>query len=391
MSRRRKIVDLRQLEAHFAGYLEDIRRAAGLVARAKETFTAAYGERERRYQRTIGPLVDAVVAAWEKAGPALHRPIAARLERERVTLAARRRELRAGLLPELQEDVDGFVAESQADRARYQEDARRLKVQEEQLRAEIEAGEADLAALNAEIKKQGCFLKMLPNFSALRKSTRRRKVLLQTLQEKQEALGAVRREWKERREQFHAHQAELQALIREGLRERSELQAELDYLDDDEQRELLARQRAARHVLDARREPVVSPLPELQEEVNALVVLHTERDHYRVALMKAAHLSGLFTGIAEGVQAFRASAQKLYRQQQQYRQHLRVLKITLPNEAVTFFAAFRQLPQALQTDDPVAFATRADAFITGAGDTQIRQVFESLGAALNHATSTQWK
>ncbi len=259
------------------------------------------------------------------------------------------------------------------------------------MRAEIEAGEADLAALNAEIKRQSRFLGVILHFGALRKLSKQRKAVLQQLKEKQEALGAVRREWQERRERFETEQAELQELIQLALRERSELQAELDYLDDDEQRELLARQRAARHVLDTLREPVRSPLPELQEEVNALVALNIERDHYREGLMKAAHLLGLFAGIAKGVQAFRASAQKLVKQQQQYRQYLRPLKVTVPSVATSFFAHLGPLPQALHTDDPVAFATQAEAFIGAANDRQIQEVFEALGEALNHATSTQWK
>ncbi|MGC9399057.1 MAG: hypothetical protein ACP5HM_07965 [Anaerolineae bacterium] len=384
-------VNLKQLEALLSGSLDDIRQATRVVTQAKDTFTEAYGERERRYQQRIGPLVDEVVAAWEEAGTALHSSIAARLEKERRTLEARRQELRAEVLPQIQEDVDGFITESQTGRARYQEHSRRLKAQEAQLLSEIEAGEAELDALNTEIEKQGCLLGMIRHLGTLRKLSRRRKALLQTLKEKQEALGTLRREWKERRTQFEAEQASLQTRIQEGLQKRAELRAELDYLDDEAQRELLARQRAARHVLNALREPIVSPPSELQEKVNALIALNIERDHYREGLMKAAHLAGLFAGIGKGVQAFQTSVQKLYQQQQRYRQYLHPLKIKVPEAAAAFLGQFRQLPQALHTADPVTFATRAEAVIADAEETQIQETFESLGEALNQATRTQWK
>ncbi len=389
-------VDLRGLSVLLQRYMAEIRKTAKSVADVQNLFTEAYGERERRYQETIGALVDAIVAAGAGVGDELHAPIRARLVEERELLAARRRELREALLPRAQEDADGFLALSQEARAAHQATNRRLREQEVELQAEIERLEAELEALNAAIKEQGRFLGVLLHFGSLLKLSKRRREVLQALTETQAQLRDTRQRWQQARTTFEEEQAQLREELQAALLQRSQLQTELDYLDDDEQRALLAHQRAVRHVLDALREPVELADPALEERVNALAVLNAERERYLAGLQKAAHVLGLLSGIAKGVRAFQESVQKLIQQQQQYSQHLRPLQVTVPDAVQDFFAHFRRLDERISKaarfrEEPEAFTAHARAFIESAGDRQIQQVFETLGGALNQAAETQWR
>lgn len=389
-------VDLRGLSVLLQRYMAEIRKTAKSVADVQNLFTEAYGARERRYQDTIGALVDDIVAAGEGVGDELHAPIRARLAEEREILEGRRRELRERLLPRAQEDADGFVALSQEARATHQESNRRLHRQEAELQAEIERLEAELEALNGAIKEQGRFLGVLLHFGSLLKLSKRRREVLRALKETQEQLRDTRQRWQKTRTAFEEEQAQLREELQAALLHRSQLQTELDYLDDDEQRALLAHQRAVRHVLDALREPVALPDPALQERVNELVVLNVERERYLAGLEKAAHVLGLLSGIAKGVRAFQESVQKLIQQEQQYSQYLRPLQVTVPDAVPAFFAHFRRLDERVSNaerfrEEPKAFTAHARAFIESAGDRQIQRVFEALGGALNQATETQWR
>jgi DNA repair exonuclease SbcCD ATPase subunit len=256
--------------------------------------------------------------------------------------------------------------------------------------------EAELEALNGAIKEQGRFLGVLLHFGSLLKLSKRRREVLRALKETQEQLRDTRQRWQKARTAFEEEQAQLREELQAALLHRSQLQTELDYLDDDEQRALLAHQRAVRHVLDALREPVALPDPALQERVNELVVLNVERERYLAGLEKAAHVLGLLSGIAKGVRAFQESVQKLIQQEQQYSQYLRPLQVTVPDAVQAFFAHFRRLDERVSNaerfrEEPKAFTAHARAFIESAGDRQIQRVFEALGGALNQATETQWR
>jgi chromosome segregation ATPase len=394
-----RTVDLRGLSAIFQKHLDNARAAAEAVANVQNAFTQAYGEREMRYQSTIGDLVDEVLAAGDGAGKELYAPIQRQLAEERRALEERQRELRRELLPQAQEEADTLIERSQAARTRHHKTNVELRKREAELEGEIDRLEAKLAVLNAEIKEQGRILGPFIHFRAVRKLTKRRDAVLTDLEEAHQALRDTRQGWRETRAAFEEEQARFREQVQEALLHRSRLQAELDYLEDEEQRELLAHQRAARHVLDELREPITGPNPALQAKVNDLVTLNVERDRYLEGLEKAAHVLGLLSGLAKGQRAFLASLQQLIQQQKEYSQYLPPLRITLPNAPSAVDALYTRLRQLSQTladterfrSDPAAFTAHAQAFIDAAGDEEIQWLFEAMGNEIDRATKTQWR
>ncbi|MBN1259194.1 MAG: hypothetical protein JXB35_00800 [Anaerolineae bacterium] len=361
----------------------------------RDIYTEAYGQREQTYQATIGELVDRLVDAWQAMGADLFEPVQTRRIEEVDLIETRRRVLRDRLLPELQAQIDSLVKRSQTDRTRRHRTSVIEDDREEELKALVQRFEAELDQLNAEIQAQARRLGVIRHFGKLRRLTGRRSEVLKELARLQAEIRDVRSDWRTSEMQMGAQENTQQQEVQAALQKRSRWQAELDYLDDAAQREQLARQRAVRYVLDELREPVTSPLPDLESSVNDLAALNVARDQYQEALKKVSHLLGLLQGIGQGVTKFIESLEKLMQQQKQYSAYLKPLRISVPASIGRFFQQFTTLYQAVQNpaafrDRPVIFSKLAAEFIASAGDDAIKATFESLGAALNQATTQQW-
>ncbi len=387
---------LQALSDALKAQLTNLGLAEKAIIPIQQAYVAHYSELEQRYQASIGPCVDQIVAAWEEVGPALFAPISARLVEEQAAIARRRAELRDHLLPAHQQEADSILARSQQVRAAHHAANVREKKREADLETQVQALEAELETLNAQIKaKAGC-LGVFWRFFTVRKLIGQRKRVLKDLGALQAKLREVREGWKEAAALAAGRRSEAQAKLQTLLLERAQFQGELEPLDDDIQRELLARQRAVHYVLDSLRAPVACPLPEAAAAVAALAALNAEREVYQAGLVKASHLLGLFAGVEKGVTAFNESVGRLQQQEKQYSAYLPKLQITLPRVATELFYEFPTIAKTFQQTaqfvaNPMAFIPQAQQFIDRLSDQRIKDTFEGLGNALNAATKSQWK
>lgn len=390
------VASLKDLDRTLEERMADIKAMLPVFQTLKAEYGKVYGEYDLRYQVAIGPAVDRLMEADSAAGPNLHREVLALLPLQEAEVEARHSELRDEVLPGIAAEIAVALRRSQASRERHHSANLESAERERRLKADIAAGEAELARLNAEVKAKARWLGVFWRFFAVNKRIRQRNQVFKSLTALQGELEQLRRDWQVARQQESELQERHRQEMQVKLLEQARLQAEFDYLDDENRRAFLAHQRTARAVIDGLREAVPCPLPDLAEALATLAELNVFRDRYQEGLTKAAHLEGLLKGLMQGLEGFRGGVQKMIQQQAQYSAYLKPLRITVPQASLDFFRTLAAVRRAFAStrefaEDPVRFAQQAQGFIAGLNDDDIRVAFESLGAALTEATKTQWK
>lgn len=390
------VAGLKDLDTTLTERIADISAALPVFQALKARYTEVYGEHELRYQNAIGPAVDWLMEADVAAGPELHTQILSLLPHEETETDARYAELRDVVLPALEAELAALLKRSQTSRQRHHTANLQVAERESALQADIAAGEAELAQLNAAIKAKARWLGAFWRFFTVNKLVRQRNKAFKAVTALHQQLEQVRRDWQVARQQEIAAQEGYRQQVQAKLLEQAQRQAEFDYLDDEERRALLAQQRTVRAVIDELRGPVACPLPDLREALAALAALNVQRDRYQEGLTKAAHMEGLLNGMTQGLDGFRGGVRKMIQQEKQYSAYLKPLRITIPQASLDFFKTLAAARKNFATtrgfaEDPVLFAQKAQGFIAALSDDTIRVAFESLGAALTQATEQQWK
>lgn len=390
------VASLKDLDTTLTERLADIKATLPAFQTLKTAYAKVYGEHDLRYQTTIGPAVDQLMAADSAAGPELHREVLALLPLEEERAETRYTELREKALPDLAAEIAVLLRRSQVARERHHAANLVAAERERTLQADIAAGEAELARLNAAVKEKARWLGAIWRFFAVNKLVRQRNKTFKMITALQQQLEQHRKDWQAVRQQESETQERYRQDVQAKLLEQARLQAEFDYLDDEERRAFLAHQRTARAVIDGLREPPPCPLPDLATALAELAELNVLRDRYQEGLTKAAHLDGLFNGLTQGLDGFRGGVRKMLQQQAEYSSYLKPLRITVPQESLDFFRTLTAAKKAFGSasglaEDPVRFAQQAQGFVAALDDDTIRVAFELLGAALTEATEKQWK
>jgi predicted nuclease with TOPRIM domain len=359
-------------------------------------FNSAYVEWKAKHDATLERLTEAITDGPGEVGPDLQRRVEERAVEERRTIAERRQELRDRLIPETQVETDGVLDEGRRLSADLRQVNPRLDEREEKLKAQRAKLEGELSQLNDQVRRSAGCLGVIINFRKLRELDRQRQRVIGKLEAVQQEIQKVRQRWQRARNRVQEDQGDLQTWWQEATLKLAQLQAELDYLDDEASREALARKRAARHVIDHLKEPLPCPIQELKQELDDMVQFNIQTDDYQEALGSVSGLMSLLEGIADGLKRFDASVQGLINQQKMHSAYLSRLDVTVSDEVRAFHAQWNDLRHKVQDErrlcaHPTEFMAAVEPVIEkDLSEANVKAMFESLGQSLTQATR-KWR
>jgi chromosome segregation ATPase len=391
-----KKFSLKQLARYIEENVERIGRVRQEVAEIQVGFNSAYVEWKAQHDAELERLTEAILDQWDRVGDALHTRIEERREEEQRIIADRRVELRETLIPEKQAAADEVLAQGQALRQELRQLNPQLDRREERLKKLRNELEAELAHLNAEIKRLSGCLGVMFNFFKISKLDRERQRVIGQLEVTHNDLKEVREEWKMAQHKMSSERGQLQSRWKALTLEAAQLQAELGYLDEEPNREDLAQRRAVRYVVDHLVEPMACPVADLKQGLDHMVELNVQTDSYEAGLSAVVSLLALLDGLTEGLGRFAESVQGLLEEQRMHSAHLPKLSVAVPDDVLAFHARWDELRQEVQDDarltqHPVEFVAAVGPTIErDLSEEQIKGMFERLGAALNRATQS-WR
>jgi chromosome segregation ATPase len=281
------------------------------------------------------------------------------------------------------QEADAVAAEAQAGLQALRRDNPRLDADEEACKARRAAIEQEIRRLDAEIKATP----WLTGLFRRRRLGREREAQRRLLAQETVRLRRVREMWQEEKRSFEINQAELRARWDAASAEAAQLQARLDYLQENLAR--LSRENGAGRYLAELQTVPEAPEP-LRAALAEVVRLNQVRGEYEEGLRTVAEALGLLKGLAEGLERFYKSAEKVYEEQRQY--NLRELHVALSDSVLNFHALWPELQAQVKDEKmlgthPAEFSRRVRPAITGRLSEQaIAAMFESLGDALTQAT-----
>lgn len=387
--------------AQLGGFLtQNIDRIQAVKKEAEELqvgFNSKYVEFKARHDATLTGLIRQVVDDPEIAGPKLWPMIEAFIPEERTRAVDRRRALREELVPAAQKQNDDLLAAAQAEVEGYRRVNPQFDQSEEQVKARRVELQAELADLNQRIEKQGRGLGFLINFFKIGKLDRERQRVIGQIQYAERELKEIRDKWEAKKAEFTAQQEEAKARWQEASLELGRLQGELELLDDDDARERLILQRAARRVIDELKEHVDCPDAGFQQELDAMVQLNITTDDYHESLGKAAGLIAMLDAIVQGMNSMQESVGALVREQRMHSAYLPKLQVQIPAETKAFHDQWDRLYQLVLDEkaiceDPADFVKSIEPVLSEQlSDAAIGRMFDTLGGALSRAADEQWK
>jgi hypothetical protein len=383
---------------YFEQQIDQIR---GLVAQLDEiqvAFNAQFDDFQTRHDAQLDQLGQAVFqrlrgeAKGTVAAP-LRAAIDAQLPVEEEGITERRAKIREEYLPRRRQEADETQAEAQAQIAGLRALNPQLDQEEESLKAQKAELEAELAALNEEIRSKSRGLKLVFHFLAVTRADRERQRIIGRLEGLGQSLYDVRHRWEE--EQIRIREAQ------EALQERwqlesiavARLQAELDQLDDEGFRRDLALRRAIRHVLDGLTLPTPGSDPELEAGLAEMIELNGQTDAYHEGLASVGGLIGLLGGISSSLQAISESVSALYEEQKMHSAYLEPLDFTLPETVKQFHDQWPALAGQFADEGtlgqhPTEFAAQAEPLLEGpVSEASIEAMFDDLGTMIQQATA----
>ena len=383
-----------------SGYIEDNISQIEAVRKEMEEiqtgFNSKYVEWKADHDAALERLVEMVLGQMDEIGPDLKGRIDERVGEERRIVDERRQELRDKLIPQTQSEADTALKEGQSITEMMREENPRLNEKEETLKARRVKFEGELTSYNEQIRKLSGCLGVMFNFFKINRLDKKRQQVIGQLKYVQEALKEVRDEWREVRREMGTEEDTLQVRWQELTRKIAQLQGELDYLDDESNRENLALKRATRHVIDELKEPVVCPVADVKTELDAMVTLNVQTDDYQEGLGAVSSLMSLLVGVGEGMKRLNASVEGLIQEQRMHSSYLSALDVYVPDEVTAFHSQWEGLAQKVRDDghlceNPAEFlATIRPVMEEGLSEENIKGMFGSLGEALSAATS-RWK
>ncbi len=347
-------------------------------------FNEIYRQRTAAWQAAIGKTVPMLVEA-EAPPPTVAQNLLKMMDEERAKLE---NEI-AGLVAQVKQkrgEADATAAEAQAEVATLRRDNPQLDKEEEELKAGCAATREAIRQREAEIRATGFF-----RFLQRRRLGRLRAEQVEAMAAQTLRLRQVRLAWADEKKRFQDDQARLHTQWEAASVEAAQLQARLDYLQENLER--LSRQNGAGRYLAE-----LAAVPEAPEPLRAtlaqMVELNRIKAQYEEGLRTVAEALGLLKGLADGMERFLKSADKVHEEQRQF--NLRELHVQLSDEVLAFHALWPEFRAQVKDEKtlgthPAEFSQRVHATIQGRlADSAIANMFESMGGALTEATKA-WK
>jgi chromosome segregation ATPase len=387
---------LEQLSQYLSGNMSRIGELRKEVEEIQVGFNSAYVEWKARHDAQLERVVEAIVDRWNEAGPDLQARIEKNAAEEQDLIEKRRQKLRDEIIPQTQAEADEALQDAQTTIEILREENPRLDEREESLKKLQAMFQEELAQLNEKIRALSGCLGVLINFFKINKLDRQRQRVIGQLYGVRRELRDVRREWRQIQREMQTEQENQQSIWQLRAQAMADLRAELDYLDDDANRQRLALKRATRHVLDNLKEPVAGLVDDLKEEMDAMIEANIQTDTYQEALGSVSGFMALLDGINEGLKRFDTSVAGLIKEQRMHSAHLSRLSVNVPAEVASFHQQWEGLAKMVRDDGhlcahPPEFVALVKPVIEGnLSQSNVKQMFESLGGALNQATS-RWR
>jgi chromosome segregation ATPase len=387
-----KNFSLKDLSTYISDNIKEIGKVRKEVEEIQVGFNSAYVEWKAEHDATLERLTETVTDQVEGVGSDLQALIEERIIEEERIIQARRLELRDELIPATQAEADQVLSEGQRLTKKIRLLNPSLDQREEKLKAQRATLEKKLTQLNGQIRELSGCLGLVFNFFKINKLDRQRQRVIGKLETVQEELKDVREEWKTAEQQMREEQEALQTKWQETTIKLAQLNAELDYLDDEASREALARQRAVRYTFDNLKEPLGCPLEEVKQRLDTMVQLNVESDAYEEGLGSVGSLMSVLDGITEGLKRLDESVEGLLSEQRMHSSYLPMLNVSVPDGVLAFHDQWGDLRRKVHDDGhlcdhPAEFvATVGPVLEDGLSTDNIQAMFEGLGGALKHAT-----
>jgi hypothetical protein len=384
---------LNKLNGYILGKMRQIDAVRKEMEEIQTGFNSKYVEWKADHDAALERLVETMIDRLDEIGPDLKGCIDEKVGEEQRIITERRQELRDTLIPQTRFAADTALKEGQSIVEMMREENPRLNEREEKLKAAQVQFEGELTGLNEQIRKLSGCLGVVFNFLKINKLDRERQRAIGRLYEIRTQLRDVRQEWREVQQSMDAEEDTLQMRWQELTRKVAQLQGELDYLDDEFNRENLALRRATRHVIDELKEPVPCPVADVKASLDEMVALNVQTDDYQEGLGAVSSLMSLLIGVGEGMKRLNASVEGLIQEQRMHSAYLSPLDVYVPDEVTAFNDQWEGLAQKVRADgrlceNPTEFLTVVRPVMEkGLSEENIKGMFESLGKALSAATS----
>ena len=387
---------LQQLSKYVADNVEGIGRVRQEVEEIQIGFNSAYVEWKAQHDAALERLATEVIAKLEDVGPELRARVEDRSIEERSIITERYRELSESFVHETQAKADKTLQEGQDLGSELRKLNPRLDRREEKLKGQRAALKGELAQLNEQIRRLSGCLSLIFSFLRLNRLGRQRQQVIGQLKVIQQEIKGVREEWQEAQVQTQSQHKVLQDQWQGEVLKLAQLQRELDYLDDEANRDGLALERAAHYVVDNLKEPITCPADDVKRELDAMVTLNIRTDNYHEGLGSVSSFMSVLDGIIEGLSRYNESVQGLIEEQRMHSSYLPKLSIRVPGEVLAFHQHWDSLTQKVRDDHqlcahPAEFVAAVRPVMEkDLAEANVKVMFEGLGQALKQATN-RWR
>ncbi len=356
-------------------------------------FNAQFDQFKARHDAALARVTELAAGRLEALPEPLRSAVEQAVPREREKIEERRDQIRDKYLPDRQKAADALLQQAQAEMEAVRTLNPQLDKREEGLKKLKGKLEQQLAALNDQIRSRSRGLGVVLNFVSIVKADQQRQRIVGRLEEINDSVRRVRREWETKQREAAQHQAELQQKWQLETIAVARLQAELDQLQGADQAGELALRRAVYQVLDALVTPSSSPDAELHAGLQEVIELNVQTDVYHQGLAAVGGLIGLLGGIGRGLEALEASVQGLGREQEMHSAHLKPLSFHLPAEVKEFHEQWAALDQRFADEKAIAahpaeFASAVEPLVkTALSQASIEAMFDAMGSMIKTATA----
>jgi hypothetical protein len=360
------------------------------VEQVQVEYQGAYTRFKAEHDTTLLALVDQVEAQADALDAALRGPVDARVPIEREAIVKRIADLDQNEIPPLQKQCDNLVQHAQAETATLRQMNPKLNDREEGLKQELATWQKQLDGLNAQVRTLSKGLGFITHAWQVHALDRERFRVAGRLDALTEELNKVRGQWQELHATADKEQAALKAQWQTAMVQLGKLEQERDYLAQDT--DGVAKHRAILFVLDTLKTPTPVAQPALNAGLQHMIELNCATDDFETALGSIAGILGIAKGVDEGLARLGESVKALIDEQARHRDYLKPLRLQLPDNVLTFGAAWDDLAAKSQdekkrADHPANFVAAMKPFL----DERLTQehitgFFNGLGAAIQQAT-----
>jgi hypothetical protein len=388
-------MDVAELMQYLDNQNDAIQELVDQLDEVQVAFNAEYDRFRSEHDAQLDTLSEEVCARLEDMDSALQTAVEERYQEELSLIDERSEEVRVLYLPERQQSADSLLAKAQADRAKLRALNPELDAREEDLKRQKASLGARLAELNEDIKKKSAGLGVVLHFMAITEADRDRQRVIGKIEVVNNSLQAVRDEWVREAREGEERQAEYQRRWRLESMAVARLQAELERIEDQGFRQELALRRAVRHVLDALKDPLPGPVPEIDSGLREMVALNSQTDSYHVGLASVGGVIGLLRGVLAGMQAIQRSIAGLANEQEMHKAYLSPLAFRLPPRVEEFHTQWPVLAKQFSDEDavgahPSRFSEAVTPLLEGPlSQASIESMFNDIGTMIEHATA-EW-